>query len=104
MNDQPGRDTVRIVDPMADPAPLPEVVVPQFTENGRTVTCVISNPADAQQTLYGTVTRPDGRLVGTYYPADRIRGQHWRVVTADGTHYNAESEPRAVAWLTSAAR
>jgi len=92
---------VHVIDPMADPAPLPEITVDHFRENGCTVTCVVIDPADAQQTLYGTVTRPDGTLAGTYYPADRVRGEHWRIVAADGTHYHAASEFDAVEWLST---
>ncbi|GAB3000924.1 MULTISPECIES: hypothetical protein [Amycolatopsis] len=88
--------TVYVIDPTADPGPLPEIVVRRFVENGCTVTGVVIDPADAQQMLYGVVTRPDGTLAGTYYPADTVRGDHWRVVTADGTHYHAASEYNAV--------
>ncbi|MEU0514935.1 hypothetical protein [Amycolatopsis sp. NPDC006125] len=49
-----------------------------------------------ERLLYGTVTHPDGTLAGTYYPADRVRGDHWRIVAADGTHYDAATEYDAV--------
>ncbi|MCR3721127.1 MULTISPECIES: hypothetical protein [Prauserella salsuginis group] len=103
MNHTPARDSyaLRRVDPAADPAPLPDIVTRRFTAHGCTVTAVMIDPADAQQLLYGAVTRPDGRLVGTYYPADRVCGDHWRVVTADGAHYDATSEHHAVEALTT---
>ncbi|QWF81023.1 hypothetical protein [Amycolatopsis sp. CA-230715] len=87
---------VYVIDPDADPGPVPEVVVRSDIENGCTVTGVVIDPADAQQVLYGTVTRPDGTFAGSYYPADTLRGDHWRVVTADGKHYHATSEYHAV--------
>ncbi|MFE0025478.1 hypothetical protein [Amycolatopsis sp. NPDC059021] len=93
--------TVHVIDPTADPGPLPEIVVRQNVENGCTVTGVVIDPADRQQLLYGTVTRPDGKLAGTYYPADTVRGDHWRIVTADGTHYHAADEYHAVEALTT---
>jgi len=93
--------TVYIIDPAVDPGPLPEIVVRPFTANGCTVTAVVIDPADAQQMLYGTVTRPNGSFVGSYYPADPVRGDHWRIVTADGTHYHATSEYHAVEALTT---
>lgn len=93
--------TVYAIDPDADPGPLPEIVVRRFVDNGCTVTGVVIDPADAQQLLYGVVTRPDGTLAGTYYPADTVRGEHWRIVTADGTHYHANSESHAVKALTT---
>ncbi|MGW4591682.1 hypothetical protein ACWEKJ_30565 [Amycolatopsis thermoflava] len=92
---------VYVIDPMADPAHLPDIAVNRFTANGCAVTCVVIDPADAQQLLYGTVTHPDGTLAGTYYPADRVRGDHWRIVAADGTHYDAATEYDAVEWLTT---
>ncbi len=63
-----------------------------FTENGCQVTAIIYDPADAQQILYGTVTR-DGALVGSYYCADRIRQQDWRIVTADGHELTLDGAP-----------
>ncbi|MFD4190755.1 hypothetical protein [Amycolatopsis thermoflava] len=99
----PRTPAVHPIDPMADPAPLPEITVDHFTENGCAVVCVVIDPADAQQTLYGAVTRPDGTLAGTYYPADRVRSEHWRIVAADGTHYSAASEFDAVEWLSTTA-
>ena len=54
------------------PYEVPETVIRRFTENGCEVTAIVADPADAQQTLYGTVTR-DGALVGIYYCADRVR-------------------------------
>lgn len=88
--------TVYVVDPTADPGLLPEIVVRRFVENGCTVTGLVIDPADAQQMLYGTVTRPDGTFAGSYYPADPVRGDRWRVVTPDGKHYHAPSEYNAV--------
>lgn len=96
--------TVYVIDAAADPGPLPEIVVRRFVENGCTVTGVVIDPADAQQMLYGTVTRPDGTLAGTYYPADAVRGDHWRIVAPDGTHYHAPNEYGAVEELTTTFR
>ena len=62
-----------------------ETVVRTFHDNGCTVTSVVADPADAQQVLYGTVTR-DGVLIGSYYCTDRARQSGWRVVTANGEH------------------
>lgn len=67
-----------------DPSEI-EIVVRRFTENGCEVTAIVADPTDAQQVLYGTVTR-DGVLVGSYYCADPIRQQNWRIVTAHGDH------------------
>ena len=72
--------------------PEAEVVARSFTENGCTVTSIVYDPADAQQILYGTVTR-DGVLVGSYYCADRIRQQDWRIVTADGHDLAVDGTP-----------
>ncbi|KAA2253297.1 hypothetical protein F0L68_33340 [Solihabitans fulvus] len=86
---------------------VPETVVRRFTDNSCAVTTVVADPADAQQVLYGTVTR-DGVLVGSYYCADRVRQTDWRIVTADGDHLtlddrpvNPVSEPAAVLVLTT---
>jgi len=54
------------------PYEVPETVIRRFMENGCEVTAIVADPADAQQTLYGTVSR-DGALVGSYYCADRVR-------------------------------
>lgn len=72
--------------------PEVDIVARSFTENGCTVTSIIYDPADAQQILYGTVTR-DGALVGSYYCADRIRQQDWRIVTADGHDLAVDGNP-----------
>ncbi|MEV6712703.1 hypothetical protein AB0M48_11745 [Lentzea sp. NPDC051208] len=72
--------------------PEVDIVARSFTENGCTVTAIIYEPADAQQILYGTVTR-DGVLVGSYYCADRIRQQDWRIVTADGHDLTLDGNP-----------
>lgn len=69
-----------------------EVVARSFTENGCEVTSIIYDPADAQQILYGTVTR-DGVLVGSYYCADRIRQRDWRIATADGHDLTVDGTP-----------
>lgn len=71
--------------------PEAEIVARSFTENGCKVTAVIYDPADAQQIMYGTVTR-DGVLVGSYYCADRIQ-RDWRIVTADGHHLTVDGTP-----------
>lgn len=84
-----------------------EIVVRRFTESGCEVTAIVADPADAQQTLYGTVTR-DGRFVGSYYCVDRARQSDWRIVTAfdpplvlDGRPVNPVSESAAVIVLTT---
>lgn len=69
-----------------------EIVVRRFREDDFEVTAVVVDPADAQQILYGTVTR-NGVLVGSYYCTDRIRQSGWRVVTADGQHLTFGNEP-----------
>ncbi|MFD8497304.1 hypothetical protein [Amycolatopsis sp. NPDC059657] len=74
------------------PCEVPETVVRRFTENGCVVTGVVSDPADAQRVLYGTVTR-DRVLVGSYYCADRIRQRDWRIVTAQGEHLTLDGRP-----------
>ncbi|EHR53431.1 hypothetical protein FHU38_000141 [Saccharomonospora amisosensis] len=96
MNHNTDDPPVYAIDPDADPGPLPETALDSFIENGCTVRAVVIDPADAQQLLYGVVTGPDGKLVGTYYPADTVRGARWRIVTADGTHYHAADEYHAV--------
>ncbi|WP_424187643.1 hypothetical protein ACOBQX_07555 [Actinokineospora sp. G85] len=65
--------------------------VRRYTENGCEVT-VIADPADARQTLYGTVTR-HGVLVGSYYRADRVRRSDWRIVTALGLPLTLDGRP-----------
>lgn len=91
------------------PHPVPEIetVVHRFTENDCEVTAIVADPADAQQTLYGVVTQ-HGRLVGSYYCADRVRQADWRIVTAlglplilDGCPVNPVSEGAAVLVLTT---
>lgn len=86
---------------------VPETVIRRFTENGCEVTAIVADPADAQQTLYGTVTR-DGTLVGSYYCTDRVRQSDWHIVTAlgvpltlDGQPVNPVSEGAAVLILTT---
>jgi hypothetical protein len=74
------------------PYEVSETVVRRFTENGCEVTAIVADPADAQQTLYGTVTR-DGVLVGSYYCADRVGQSHWRIVTAEGDHIVLDGPP-----------
>ena len=71
------------------------------------MTAIVADPADAQQTLYGTVTR-DGVPVGSYYCADRVRQSDWRIVTAlglpltlDGEPVNPVSEGAAAVMLTT---
>lgn len=74
------------------PYEVPETVVRRFTENGCKVIAIVADPADAQQTLYGTVTR-NGALVGSYYCADRVRQSDWHIVTADGHHVTLDGPP-----------
>jgi hypothetical protein len=68
-----------------------ETVVRRFHDNGCEVTSVVADPADAQQVLYGTVTR-DGVLIGSYYCTDRARQSGWRVVTARGEQVSLNGE------------
>jgi hypothetical protein len=70
--------------------PETEFVARNSIENGCLVTSVIYDPADAQLTLYGVVTR-DGVLVGSYHCADR-KGD-WRIVTANGHELTLEGTP-----------
>lgn len=72
--------------------PEAEIVTRRFTENGCEVTAIVADPADAQQTFYGTVTR-DGVLVGSYYCVDRVRQSDWRVVTALGLSLTLDGQP-----------
>jgi hypothetical protein len=65
--------------------PETEFVVRRFVENDCEVTTVVIDPADAQQTLYGTVSH-HGRLVGSYYCMDIVRQSGWRIVTAKGEY------------------
>ncbi|WP_431879450.1 hypothetical protein [Amycolatopsis sacchari] len=81
--------------------PDTEIVVRTFTENGCIITAVIADPADAQQTLYGTVTR-DGLLVGSYYCADRVWQRDWRIVVPGNQQICLGSEGEAVYVLTTA--
>lgn len=74
------------------PNEAPEIVVRRFTDNGCEVTAVVADPADAQHTLYGVVTRR-GVLVGSYYCADRIRQSDWRIVTALGLPLELDLRP-----------
>lgn len=69
-----------------------ETVVRRFRENDFEVTSVVADPADAQQVLYGTVTR-NGVLVGSYYCTDRVRQSGWRAVAADGEHLTFGDQP-----------
>ncbi|MDX3663680.1 hypothetical protein PV646_40905 [Streptomyces sp. ID05-26A] len=69
-----------------------EIVIRTFQDNGCVVTSVVADPADAQQVLYGTVTR-DGILIGSYYCADRVRQSGWRVVDANGEHIAIDGQP-----------
>ncbi len=74
------------------PYEVPETVIRHFTKNGCEVTTIVADPADAQQTLYGTVTR-DGALVGSYYCADRVRQSDWHIVTALGLPLTLDGQP-----------
>jgi hypothetical protein len=68
-----------------------EIVIRIFQANGCVVTSVVADPSDAQQVLYGTVTR-DGVLIGSYYCTDRVRQSGWRVVAANGEHVALEGQ------------
>jgi hypothetical protein len=88
------------------PQRTPEIVVRRFTENQCEITAVVADPADQQQTLYGTATR-EGALIGSYYCADRLTDD-WHIVTRDGDHLtldgelvNAVSEGAAILVLTT---
>ncbi|MFI7680978.1 hypothetical protein [Actinophytocola sp. NPDC049390] len=72
--------------------PEAEIVTRSFTENGCEVTSIIYDPADAQLTMYGTVTR-HGVLVGSYYCADPANQRDWRIVTADGHDLTVDGTP-----------
>ena len=76
-------------------ARTPEIVVRRYRENGCDITAVIEDPADAQRTVYATVTRA-GVLRGSYHPADPIRQERWHVVRPDGDPTPVESEPAAL--------
>jgi hypothetical protein len=73
------------------PHEVAEIVIRTFRDNGCLVTSVVADPADAQQVLYGTVTR-DGVLVGSYYCTDRPRQSGWRVVAANGEHVTLDGQ------------
>lgn len=81
------------------PQALPEIefVVRRFVENDCEVTTVVIDPADAQQTLYGTVTH-HGRLIGSYYCTDLVRQQGWRIVTAQGEHLTVDGVELRPPW------
>lgn len=68
-----------------------EIVVRTFEDNGCVVTSVVADPADAQQVLYGTVTR-NGILIGSYYCTDRVRQTGWRVVGVNGEHVASDGQ------------
>ena len=76
-----------------------EIVIRTFTENGCVITAAVADPADAQRTLYGTVTR-DGILLGSYYCADFVRQSDWRIVTPGNQQICFATEPEAVYTLT----
>lgn len=76
-------------------ARTPEIVVRRYRENGCDVMAVIEDPADAQRTVYVTVTRA-GVLRGSYHPADPIRQDRWCVVRPDGDPVPVESETAAL--------
>ncbi|USX56418.1 hypothetical protein [Lentzea sp. HUAS12] len=69
-----------------------DVVTRSFIEHDCRVTTVIYEPTDAQQIIYGTVTR-NGALVGSFYCADRARQQDWRIVTAEGHDLTLDGNP-----------
>ncbi|PPK63379.1 hypothetical protein V5P93_002348 [Actinokineospora auranticolor] len=59
-------------------------------DGGYEVTAIVFDPADAQQTWYGHVTR-HGVLIGTYFCADRVRQRDWHIVTSEGVHIVLDS-------------
>uniref|UniRef100_UPI003F496C3C hypothetical protein n=1 Tax=Amycolatopsis sp. CA-096443 TaxID=3239919 RepID=UPI003F496C3C len=71
---------------------VPEIVVRRFPQNGCEVTAVVADPADAQQTIYGTVTR-DGTLVGSFYCANQVAQTDWRIVTGRGHATTRDDRP-----------
>lgn len=81
--------------------PGSEYVVRSYDEQGCQVTTVIRDPDDAQEIVYGTVTR-DGKLLGSFYPQDRIRQIGWRVVTVDGRQIDVRYDGEAVMLLVLA--
>ncbi|MFB9902880.1 hypothetical protein [Allokutzneria oryzae] len=81
----------------------PETVVRRSREDASILITIVSDPADAHHTRYAVLTRADGTLVGSYYPADAARQEGWYVVTADGTQHPVASEAAAVILLTTTA-
>lgn len=80
----------------------PEVVVRRWREADVRFTAIVRDPADAEQTLYGTATRAhDGTFIGSYYPADLARQNDWHVVPCQGEPFPVNSEPDAVRALST---
>lgn len=81
------------------PHAVPEIefVVRRFVENDCEVTTVVIDPADAQQTLYGTVTH-HGRLIGSYHCTDLVRQRGWRIVTATGEYLSLDGVELRPPW------
>ncbi|KAA5825434.1 hypothetical protein F1721_32880 [Saccharopolyspora hirsuta] len=75
----------------------------RFTEEGILFTVTMANATGAQQTRYGIATRADNTLIGSYYPCNIDRQEHWCVATADGYIYKTANEPNAVIKLITLA-
>jgi hypothetical protein len=60
-----------------------EDVVRRYREGAATITAVMMIVADTEHTRYAVVTDDDGRLIGSYFPADVTRQTGWQVITPD---------------------
>lgn len=60
-----------------------EGVVRRYREDAATITAVMVIGADTEHTRYAVVTDDDGRLIGSYFPADVARQTGWRVIIPD---------------------
>ncbi|GAA5119075.1 hypothetical protein GCM10023320_24260 [Pseudonocardia adelaidensis] len=58
-----------------------EDVVRRYREGTALITAMMAIGADTEHTRYAVVTDADGRLVGTYFPADMTRQTGWHVLT-----------------------
>jgi hypothetical protein len=60
-----------------------EDVVRRYREGAATITAVMVIVAETEHTRYAVVTDDDGRLVGSYFPADVAQQTGWQVITPD---------------------
>jgi hypothetical protein len=75
-------------------------VVRRYREGPAMITAVMAIAADTEHTRYAVVTDADGRLVGTYFPADVARQTGWHVLTpADPAPVAVPTEAHATARL-----